>query len=112
MKRTLTLVLQGLGTVLPLGITLYALYWLAATLEKLTRSILLLILPDAVYFPGLGMLAGVGLLFVGVAAAQQGLLLFGHDLADDLRLVEGLFLLHDSVHLLQDGLADVFGQCG
>ncbi len=64
MTHTLKLVLQGLGTVLPLGLTLYALYWLAATLEKVAGALLLLFLPDALYFPGLGVLAGIGLLFV------------------------------------------------
>jgi len=63
MKNTLKLVLQGLGTALPLGLTVYALFWLATTLERLTRQVLLLVLPEALYFPGLGLVAGLGLLF-------------------------------------------------
>jgi uncharacterized membrane protein len=64
MKRTLKLVLQGLGTALPLGLTLWALVWLAATLERVTGTRLMYLLPDVLYFPGLGLLAGIGLLFV------------------------------------------------
>lgn len=64
MKKFFSLVLQGLGTLLPLGLTLYALFWLFSTLETLCRPVLLLVLPQTSYFPGLGVLAGVGVLLV------------------------------------------------
>ncbi len=74
MKHILKLVLQGLGTVLPLGLTVYAVYWLASTLEHVTRGLLLVVLPHSLYFPGLGLLAGLGLLFgVGLLMNLYGM---------------------------------------
>jgi uncharacterized membrane protein len=58
--RTLAMVLQGIGTLLPLGLTLYALYWLISTLEQLASQLLI---PQTAYFPGLGLLAALAILF-------------------------------------------------
>ena len=74
MKRTLTLVLQGLGTALPIGLTLYAVIWLITTIEVFTRDLLLVIIPIALYLPGLGLLTAMGALFaVGLLMNLYGL---------------------------------------
>ena len=62
MQNMFKLVLQGLLAVLPLALTLYALFWLASTLEVLCRKLLVFFFPTSWYFPGLGMLVGLGLL--------------------------------------------------
>ena len=64
MPRLIKRVLQGLGAVLPLGITLYLIYWLFAFIEALIRPVLLWFLNDKLYFPGLGILVVIPVLFV------------------------------------------------
>lgn len=64
MRKLVTLVLQGLLTLLPLSVTLYAVFWLTTTLEKLSRKVLIYLLPVDWYFPGLGLLLGLAVLIV------------------------------------------------
>lgn len=63
-SRTL---LTGFITLLPIVLTIYLIYWLAVSSEKVMGGALRWVLPDAVYFPGLGMIAGlVVVFFVGL----------------------------------------------
>lgn len=64
MQKFITLVFQGLLTLLPLAITLYAVIWLANTLEVLCRKLLIFLLPNFWYFPGLGLITAIGLMVV------------------------------------------------
>jgi len=60
--------LKGLATVLPVTLTLYLIYWLAVSAEKVLRPIMIAILPHDFYWPGLGLLAAMALIFViGIA---------------------------------------------
>lgn len=60
--------LKGLATVLPVTLTLYLIYWLAVSAEQALRPIMIAILPYDFYWPGLGLLAAIGLIFViGIA---------------------------------------------
>jgi len=54
----------GLITLLPVVLTIYFLYWLAVSSENVMGSVLRWMLPQATYFPGLGMLAGLVVVFV------------------------------------------------
>ncbi|MBB5020803.1 DUF502 domain-containing protein [Desulfurispira natronophila] len=66
MKEWLKRSFKGLGLVLPLALTLYLIFWLVTTIESFIGGILRYFLPDLLYFPGLGILASVGvLLFIG-----------------------------------------------
>ncbi|MFZ5556679.1 MAG: DUF502 domain-containing protein [Pseudomonadota bacterium] len=56
--------LTGLLTVVPVVATLYLVVWLATTAETFLGRALKWIIPDQLYFYGMGMLAGVGVLFV------------------------------------------------
>jgi uncharacterized membrane protein len=68
MKAISKTFITGLVTVVPALATFYLLFWLARTAESILGGLLRLILPDVVYFPGLGMAAGVGVIFaVGLA---------------------------------------------
>jgi uncharacterized membrane protein len=68
MRRIWNTVLTGLVTILPIGLTLYVVYWLAVTAEKLFSRLIKLLLPDHYYWPGLGLVAGLLLLYaVGIA---------------------------------------------
>jgi uncharacterized membrane protein len=60
--------LTGLVTVLPAVATFYLVFWLARTAESMLGGLLRFVLPDLLYFPGLGVAAGVGVVFaVGLA---------------------------------------------
>jgi uncharacterized membrane protein len=64
MNKLIKPVLQGLAAVLPLGLTAYLIYWLFATAETYTRTLLLWVIPEASYFPGLGIMAALVILFL------------------------------------------------
>ncbi|MCK9506017.1 MAG: DUF502 domain-containing protein [Porticoccaceae bacterium] len=73
MNKILKLVLQGLGTVLPLGLTGYFLFWLFANAENYSKSLLLWLIPQSLYFPGLGIIATILVLFlIGLVVNAYG----------------------------------------
>ncbi|WP_018881534.1 MULTISPECIES: DUF502 domain-containing protein [unclassified Thioalkalivibrio] len=63
MRRISRTFLTGLAAILPAAITLALLWWLGSTAEEVLGGLLQAILPDLLYFPGMGILAGIGLLF-------------------------------------------------
>lgn len=68
MRKIWNTVLKGLVAILPLGLTVYVVYWLAVSAERLFSSVIELIVPEPYYWPGLGLLTGLVLLyFVGLA---------------------------------------------
>jgi uncharacterized membrane protein len=68
MRKIWNTVLTGLVAILPLGLTAYVIYWLALAAERLFSPAIMLVLPDRFYWPGLGLLTGIVLLyFVGLA---------------------------------------------
>ncbi|HET7203181.1 MAG TPA: DUF502 domain-containing protein [Steroidobacteraceae bacterium] len=68
MRKIWNTVLKGLVAILPLGLTVYVVYWLAVSAERLFSSVIALFVPEPYYWPGLGLLAGLVLLyFVGLA---------------------------------------------
>lgn len=56
--------LSGLATVLPVGITLYIVWWLLQKAESLFGGLGRLVLPAGWYVPGLGILLAVGLVLL------------------------------------------------
>ena len=64
MKKIGKLFLQGLIAILPIALTLYLIYWLAATAESVLGQAIRFVFKDY-YRPGLGVLAGF-LLTLGV----------------------------------------------
>lgn len=68
MRTIWNTMLKGLVAILPIGLTLYLVYWLAVTAEKLFSGPLKLLIPSHLYRPGLGIVAGLLLLYaVGLA---------------------------------------------
>lgn len=51
---------KGLAALVPITVTLYALYWILVTGESLLRRLV----PDPIYFPGAGLALGVLIVFV------------------------------------------------
>jgi uncharacterized membrane protein len=59
--------LTGLITILPVVLTLYLLYWLVVSTETALGNTIRLVLPEGLYWPGMGTIAGLLVVFlVGV----------------------------------------------
>ncbi len=58
-KKISKLFLQGLIAILPVALTIYALYWLAVSAESILGKAIRLIIPEKFYLPGMGILAGI-----------------------------------------------------
>jgi uncharacterized membrane protein len=56
--------LTGLITILPVVLTLYLLYWLAVSAETVLGKMIRLVLPEGMYWPGMGVIAGVAVTLV------------------------------------------------
>lgn len=64
MKTLSSVLMKGLATVLPIALTIYAIVWLLATAESVMHRVVTLVLPESHYRPGLGIVAGLLVLFV------------------------------------------------
>lgn len=62
-KKLTFILLRGFGALIPIVLTLYLVYWVFALLEKSTRNTLLYLLPEGFYFPGLGVMILLILIF-------------------------------------------------
>ena len=63
-KSIPTVLMKGLAAVLPIGLTLYFVWWLATTAESLMRRFVMIVVPPEHYRPGMGILVGLLALFV------------------------------------------------
>ena len=63
-KETSKTLLTGFITLFPVILTIYFLYWLAVSSENVMGAALRWLLPQAFYFPGLGMMAGLVFVFI------------------------------------------------
>jgi uncharacterized membrane protein len=79
MKIIGRILIRGIDVMLPLGVTLYAIYWLAYYGDKLLVEIVRPMLPEAYIWPGTGVVVGlVVMLVIGLfALTRPGRWLFG-----------------------------------
>ncbi len=95
MKRVSSTILKGLAAVLPLALSVYLIYWLLSTTEALLRNLYLAVLPQSYYFPGLGIILAILLLFALGLLVQtflvRWLLEWGEKLIDKIPLVKSLY---------------------
>ncbi len=63
-KRLGRVMFQGLAAILPAALTIYILYWSATTAEELLGGVMQVVLPAGWYLPGMGLLAGVFVVFM------------------------------------------------
>lgn len=76
--------LKGLVTVLPILVTLYVIYWIGTTLEFFIDSFFKVLFWRTVYFPGMGLIFGIVLLYlVGVLVERVGAVQKLSDFADE-----------------------------
>ena len=64
MKALTNILMKGLAAVLPIGLTIYAVWWLARSAESLMHGLITSFISPADYRPGMGILAGLLVLFV------------------------------------------------
>jgi len=87
--------LTGFITLLPMVLTLYLLYWLGVSSEEVMGKVLRYILPKNTYFPGLGMFAGLTVVFiVGLmmnAYLVRKLFSLGEDILYRLPLIKSVY---------------------
>ncbi len=62
LRKLRSALLRGLVVVLPIGFTLWLLWWLGSSTEALLRKLILLVIPAEHYLPGMGIVAAVVLL--------------------------------------------------
>ena len=90
-----TTLITGLFTLLPIVLTLYLLYWLAITSEQVMGKALQWVLPSIFYFPGLGTIVGLVLVFlVGVlmkAVLIRKLFGLGEDILYRLPIIKSIY---------------------
>jgi uncharacterized membrane protein len=68
MRKLGSILLKGLVTILPIGLTVYFVYWLGVTTEALLSKPIKWVVDDANYWPGMGLVTGFLLLFlIGLA---------------------------------------------
>jgi uncharacterized membrane protein len=63
-KSISTTLLTGFITLLPVVLTIYLLYWAAVSSEQLMGNALRWALPNTTYFPGLGVIAALVVMFI------------------------------------------------
>ncbi|AOE49612.1 DUF502 domain-containing protein [Kangiella sediminilitoris] len=63
MKNISKIFLQGLFAILPIVLTIAIIVWLVTTLENYLSQLLLLFMPEDMYWPGLGLILGIVLIF-------------------------------------------------
>ncbi|MGQ0429963.1 MAG: DUF502 domain-containing protein [Gammaproteobacteria bacterium] len=62
LRKLRSAILRGLVVVLPIGFTVWLLWWLGSSAESLLQRPILLVLPEQYYVPGMGIVAGLMLL--------------------------------------------------
>jgi uncharacterized membrane protein len=87
--------LTGLITILPVVLTLYFLYWLVVTAETALGSLIRLVLPENLYWPGMGSIAGLlGVFLIGLlmhAYVVQRLFAWGEQILYRVPVVKSVY---------------------
>jgi uncharacterized membrane protein len=106
MSRLGRILLKGLLAILPIGLTIYLVYWLGVTTEGLLSGPLKLLLPAQFYRPGMGLVAGFLLMFV------VGLLVNAYVVRRSLQFGESLLLRVPVVKTVYSALRDLTNLVG
>lgn len=62
LKKLRNALVRGLVVVLPMALTIWLLWWIGATTETLLRNLIVLLVPERFYKPGMGIVAALVLL--------------------------------------------------
>ena len=61
-RKIRSAIVRGLVVVLPIGFTIWLLWWIGSSTEALLRTLILLVIPPERYLPGMGIVAALVLL--------------------------------------------------
>ena len=64
LKKLGNLLMKGLATVLPIGMTIYVVTWMVGTMDSVMHRLLSFLIGSENYHPGMGVLAGLVLLII------------------------------------------------
>ena len=95
------ILLKGLVAILPIGLTVYLIYWLGVTTEELLSGPIRWFVPDTAYVPGMGLVAGFIVLFI------VGLLVNAYVVRRSMHVVENLVMRVPVVKTVYGALRDV-----
>jgi uncharacterized membrane protein len=59
MKTLASLLIKGLSAILPVSVVLFFIFWIGSTAEHALGGLLKAVLPERIYLPGMGLLAGL-----------------------------------------------------
>ena len=110
-----TTILTGVMTVLPIVLTIYLLYWLAVSSEQVMGDLLKWIFPGLQYFPGLGTITGLILIFlIGLlmkAVLIRQLFDFGEKILYKLPIVKSIYrAIREMADFFSPNKDDSFGR--
>ena len=95
MKRLGKIMFQGLMALLPAVLTIYIVFWLVSSAERVVGALLKMLLPEGWYLPGMGLIAGLLVTFLfGLALNAflvRRLLDLGERLMNRIPLVKTLY---------------------
>lgn len=95
MRRVWSILLKGLAAVLPVTLTLYLIYWLSVSMERVLRPVITVVVPGEYYIPGMGLAAGlVVLFFLGLAVNAwivQQVLRLGERMLEKIPLIKSIY---------------------
>lgn len=95
MKKIGSIIVKGLAAILPLALSIYLVYWLFIGTEELLRSAYLGVFPQSYYFPGLGIILAVVLLFAAGLLVQtflvQWLLKLGERIINKIPFIKSIY---------------------
>ena len=108
MNRLGRIFLKGLLTTLPIGLTLYFVYWIGITAEAVLAAPIKAVIDDANYWPGMGLVTGFALLFVVGLAVNAFLvrkaLNYGEELVLRIPVIKTIYgAIRDITQLVQAG---------
>ncbi|NIP73353.1 MAG: DUF502 domain-containing protein [Gammaproteobacteria bacterium] len=102
MKSLSKTFVTGMATVLPMVLTVYVLYWFAATVEAALGEAIQLVLPARLYWPGMGLAIGLVLIFL------VGLLMHAWVVRKLIELGEGILYRVPLVKSVYGSIRDFF----
>ena len=76
-RKLRSALLRGMIVVLPIGLTLWLLWWFGSTTESLLRAVMLIVIPVEYYRTGMGIAAGTASAAVSEAGVIIGVARYG-----------------------------------
>jgi uncharacterized membrane protein len=113
--RVVRLFFKGLGTIIPIALTLAIVFWLAGIAERGIGSLIKLVLPEDWYVTGMGLIGGI-VLVVAIGLLSQvwlfrKLIELGEAILDRMPVVKSVFrATKDFVEYFSSDNADRFSQ--